>query len=463
MHHLLFAMCCGAAASFERVSNMNNLVGAYPVDGPGTNSSGNIAVYLGLTDSVGECEALCGNQSDCHSYTWCDAGCRGGYGKTCYKRVDNAWCSAAAAPCKESDHTSGRKIPVANCTDEAECSLNGVCNEGHCDCNPAWRGATCGQLDLLPLQNNSGIYKDPLLRSWGGSLWQDDADSSWTLFANEVKGGCSLYDWDPSSQVVRLTSPSLAAPFVRQGVVLPPFSSNPTVRRAPDGTWLMFYIADHPPPGLPSPPHCNTSWPKQPVAAADRIFMATAASLQGPWAPSASGSPVLAGSRYAGAPASAWDYHRTNPAPVVLPNGTVLLYFRGTPGDVYGERMGLAVAAGYGQPFVPRAEPLISDFNEDPFVFRDRRGHFHALLHGSYCECGAHYSSEDGLRWTRSAGNAYDNRVEWEGGGSTVLVRRERPQLHFAADGRPTHLLTGAVDQGRPSGESYTLLQRLGP
>ena len=148
---------------------------------------------------------------------------------------------------------------------------------------------------------------------------------------------------------------------------------------------------------------------------------------------------------------------------MVLPHGTVLLYFRGTPGHGNGERIGLAVALGYGQPLVPLAEPLISDFNEDPFVFRDRRGHFHALLHGSYCECGTHYFSADGLRWAKSAGNAYDNRVEWEGGGSTVLVRRDRPQLHFAADGRPTHVLTGAVDQGRPSGESYTLLQRLGP
>jgi hypothetical protein len=63
--------------------------------------------------------------------------------------------------------------------------------------------------------------------------------------------------------------------------------------------------------------------------------------------------------------------------------------------------MGLAVAAGYGQPFVPRAEPVISDFNEDPFVFRDQRGHFHALLHGSYCECGTHYFSEDGLYGAR--------------------------------------------------------------
>ena len=83
------------------------------------------------------------------------------------------------------------------------------------------------------------------------------------------------------------------------------------------------------------------------------------------------------------------------------------------------------------------------------------------LLHGSYCECGHHYASADGLHWDKSAGNAYCNVVEWQNGSTTTLVRRERPQLHFGTNGEPTHLLTGAVDQGRPSGDSYTLLQRI--
>jgi hypothetical protein len=452
---------------------MNNLVGAYPVDGPGTNSSGNISVYIGLTDTVDECEVLCSSQLDCRSYTWCGAGCRGGYGKTCYKRVDNAWCSATSSPCSENEHTSGRKLPLHNCSTDADCSLNGVCSGvGHCECDSAWRGPSCGQLDLLPLQNNSGIYKNPQARSWGASLVQDSPKEirKWHLFANEIKGGCSLYDWDPNSQVVHLTSTSLEIPFTREGAVLPPFSSNPTIRQAPDGMYLMFYIADYsnPSPG-PIPPNCNTTWPKQSVAPADRIFMATARNLSGPWMTSA--APVLSGSRYSGATTSAWDYHRTNPAPVVLPNGTVLLYFRGTPGDKYGERMGLAVAIDYTKTFVPRADPVITDFNEDPFVWQDFRGNFHALLHGSYCECGKHYFSSDGQRWTKSTSggsgsdSAYDNSVQWEDGTHTVLVRRERPQLHFDLDteGRltPTHLLTGAVDQGMPSGDSYTLLQRI--
>ena len=288
---------------------MNNLIGAYPAGGPGTNSTGNVAVYMGLTASVASCEALCAVQADCRSYTWCDAGARGGYGRTCYKRTDGAWCSAKSAPgCRENNHFSGRKPPAAaNCSSGADCSRNGVCAGGRCECDPAWQGATCGQLALLPLQNNSGIYKDPKLRSWGGSLWRDNSSSAgqWHLFANEVKGGCSLYDWDPNSQVVHLTSSSLDTPFVRQGVLLPPFSSNPTVRRALDGTWLMFYIGNHTPTGLPQPPDCNTSWPhtSRPIPAGDQLFMATADHLGGPW--TTSPDPVLAGGRHSGAPKSA--------------------------------------------------------------------------------------------------------------------------------------------------------------
>ena len=176
------------STSFERVENMNNLVGAYPVNGPGTNSAGDISVYLGLTNTVAECERLCASQSDCRSYVWHSPGCRGGYGKACYKRVDHAWCSAASAPCSEHDHTSGRKL--ANCTMNTDCSLNGVCTKGQCDCDSAWQGPSCNQLLLLPLQNNSGVYKDPSVRSWGASMWHETESSTWHLFANEIKGGC---------------------------------------------------------------------------------------------------------------------------------------------------------------------------------------------------------------------------------------------------------------------------------
>lgn len=102
----------------------------------------------------------------------------------------------------------------------------------------------CGQLALLPLQPNTrAIYKSATARSWGASLWHDSqAGGQWHLFANEIQGGCSLYDWDPNSQVVHLTSPALDVEFTRQSVVLPPFSSNPTVRRAADGTYLLMYI-----------------------------------------------------------------------------------------------------------------------------------------------------------------------------------------------------------------------------
>ena len=97
-----------AAVTFKQVTNMNNLVGAYPSDGPGTNSSNGVSIFIGKTQTVAHCQALCANQTDCHSYIWCDGSCRGSYGWTCYKRTDTAWCDATKGYCHEADHTSGQ-------------------------------------------------------------------------------------------------------------------------------------------------------------------------------------------------------------------------------------------------------------------------------------------------------------------------------------------------------------------
>ena len=55
-----------------------------------------------------------------------------------------------------------------------------------------------------------------------------------------------------------------------------------------------------------------------------RIVVSRALSLNGPW--STPSEPLLA----RGAE-DEWDYIVTNPSPIILPNGTTLLYYRGTP------------------------------------------------------------------------------------------------------------------------------------
>eukprot|EP01046_Picozoa_sp_COSAG06_P053725 COSAG06_NODE_9363_length_1920_cov_1.813839_1_plen_219_part_10 len=79
---------------------------------------------------------------------------------------------------------------------------------------------------------------------------------------------------------------------------------------------------------------------------------------------------------------------------------------------------------------------------EDPFLWRDIRGHFHMLHHwqsgnrNAYAN-GGHSFSPDGVRWTFSNATAYTKNISWTATGPninntqpwTLMARRERPGL----------------------------------
>jgi hypothetical protein len=110
--------------------------------------------------------------------------------------------------------------------------------------------------------------------------------------------------------------------------------------------------------------------------------------------PPLNSSPLLTGPVLARGAEDAWDYIVTNPSPLLLQNGTVLLYYRGTPKywnqsgsdspmDLP-ESVGVAVADSYAGPFKKlSASPILSTMNEDPFAWEDARG-FHMLTHGRW-------------------------------------------------------------------------------
>lgn len=103
---------------------------------------------------------------------------------------------------------------------------------------------------------------------------------------------------------------------------------------------------------------------------------------------------------------------------------------------------------------------------EDPFLFRDRRGAWHTLLHNlgrnggfgcnnktwSGCDVGGHAYSKDGLTWTLSTTIPFTTNVTWSDGKSETLNRRERPQLVMATDGvTPIALVTGVQKSDVPA------------
>jgi hypothetical protein len=158
----------------------------------------------------------------------------------------------------------------------------------------------------------------------------------------------------------------------------------------------------------------------------------------------------------------------TNPAPLLLQNGTALLYFRGTQWPVNGEeRIGLATSSSWKGPFVRiQSDPLwnYSDsrmFVEDPFVWEDKRG-FHMLTHGHWDENGYYACSVKAEGpWQFRLSPSYTNVLAMKDGTNVTLVQRERPQLFFdEKSGQPSLLFTGVAPPGASFyGYTYTHVQ----
>ena len=144
-----------------------------------------------------------------------------------------------------------------------------------------------------------------------------------------------------------------------------------------------------------------------------------------------------------------WDnWIVTNPAPCVLPDGRIFLYYRSNSkiGPI-----GLAVfedpegeAKRFDMPVLTR-EMLV----EDPFVWHNGE-HFEMIakdLSGRLTNerhAGAHFVSRDGLQW-ECIGKAYSRNIVMDGK-RMVLGCLERPQILFDANGNPEALFAAVAD-----------------
>ena len=235
----------------------------------------------------------------------------------------------------------------AVCDSIDDCFLGGECRASRCVCDP-WRTApNCSQLSLLPVAAASagaggGAGAPPQVypgeggwSSWGGQVLF--SGGSYHMFAARFSHRCGLNSWWCNSEVVHAEADRPDGPYsTSPGLpVVAPFAHNPAVAVAPDGTVLVFHIGsgDTPRsrqgncsggvsgvgtngtrawcgaaaavaafPGAPVPPRAGE------VNAPNIAY--SSAGPRGPWS-------LLGGG-------SSWG--ADNPAPVVLENGTVLLY-----------------------------------------------------------------------------------------------------------------------------------------
>ncbi len=371
----------------------------------------------------------------------------------------------------------------ASCTTPSDCGLLGNCVSGHCECDAGFTGPMCTFPDLSPAKPPAeNALFSRTAHSWGGKPIRNPDGRTWSLFAAEMTLHCPLHMFNNNSAIRRAVSHTGAGgPFTGGEIVYPPFAHNPTVTTAPDGTILLFYI------GAPEHRQVNCTLPGRLASTApslrwkpqtDVINMAWSKSPTGPWQ-----TRTIIGPARPSDNQTAWNCHCSNPSPVILPSGRILLMYRGTPCDLAGAscnsawecvRQGIAEAPSYHGNFVKRRHPLsLASTSEDAFFWRSPRG-FHLLTHSwrtcgeplpgspdkpnsAAGSCGAYSWSEDSKNWTTAPTAFYGAGVRWENGSTTHLSARQRPQIVFDAAGRPEFLFNGVTSVEYGAERSWTM------
>ena len=310
-------------------------------------------------------------------------------------------------------------------------------------------------MDMFPAELvipvNSGYHeKDKWV--WCGSAVEEPGKGFHLYASRWRKDYPMLEGYVLFSEIVHAFSPTLEGPYHFVEKVLPSFpdphwdsrmAHNPAIVRR-NGEYLLYYIGStYSAP--PTPPELikNDRTMMFEVYDEIRIGLARSNSPAGPW--KVCPHPVLEARK------DNFDCTIvTNPAPCVLPDGRIYLYYRtNTPG---GARIGLAV---YDDPEGPATrfdQPVLeTEFQiEDPFVWhngsqfemiaKDLNGKTTGEYHS-----GAHFVSDDGIRW-ECTGKAYSRKVKLVSGKEITLGSLERPQLLFDADGKPAALFAAVAD-----------------
>jgi len=306
---------------------------------------------------------------------------------------------------------------------------------------------------LLPPPVDGGFHLDDYW-VWCGSAIEE-AGKGFHLYAARWSNKYPmLVGYVYLSEIVHAFSETMTGPYQFVEKILPSDNPdkwngrmvhNPTVCKYGD-KFLMYYIGTTYPEDVPPPDkilQAETQFAD--IYHRIKIGLCIADNPGGPWKHIA--HPVLE------ARPGHWDADIvTNPAPCVLPDGKIFLYYRTNTAE--GLRIGLAVADKPEGPYLRLSdEPIMDDISiEDPFVWhngkyfemiaKDMKGTITGEVHA-----GAHFISENGINWNPAPEpKAYSRKITYADKTQVTLGSLERPQLLFSPDNKPKCLFAAAAD-----------------
>lgn len=146
----------------------------------------------------------------------------------CFGVVTPQW-----SPTPRPGATTGRVLRP--CEMESDCSHNGRCVEGRCDCDAAWSGRTCDQLRISPTPESAGYA--PVDGGQGTSTWKGSVargeDGRYHMWASELTHHCGIDAWLANSRIVHAVSDSgVDGSYRRVDVVYDAYATEPHVVRA---------------------------------------------------------------------------------------------------------------------------------------------------------------------------------------------------------------------------------------
>eukprot|EP01084_Bolivina_argentea_P278330 475420_1 len=450
--------------------NVNNIFSAADAK-----QSNQYVQYLGQFDTTTDCMNACITKSTknnlCMSYTYQTSSIKDEYEKTCYARFGYPYGVYWNPYPGQTGINSGQII--WKCSSNIDCSLNGQCgSNGNCTCNKGWKGGRCNELNLGKATKGNGYNylnaKDNYYSSWGGSVKK--VGNSYYMVASEFVNHCGIYSWVMNSQVILAkASNGWNSAYERQSVISLPDAHEPDIAIGPNGEFVVYHsFYNRSKEGYKSPcTGCNQGatgnkcdGPSSPMFYTQMVYTNDITAMEIQWSEPVN---ILKNGQ-----ATNCD---SNFASVILKNGSVVGLMR-EPASAsiihlvtaknWKESNSYEIAS---NPLFPQ---LIQWYAEDPCIWIDCDGNYHALFHNMQTDgqahneiaetvIGAHAFSVDGVNWIWG-GVAYDANVEFTDGTKITFPSLERPHVILDSDGCSVVALTNGAFTGDKD-KVYTLLQ----